>query len=215
MKKSGLFVVLEGVKGCGKSKLSHALETRLRERGMPLCLTREPGGTKLGEELRELLLQGRIEIGLETELLLMYSARVQHAAEVIEPALARGDLVLCDRYRDSSYAYQGSGRGLPWERIDRLEVALPPLPQPDLTLLLDLPPASGVRRNNIANKNSKDLRFGQLGEEFGERVRRGFLERARLAADRAVVIDADQPFEEVSRQAWAALEPLLAAFSHG
>ena len=211
MKKSGVFVVLEGVKGCGKSELSLTLEAKLRERGVPLCLTREPGGTELGESLRTLMLRSQIDIGREAELLLMYSARVQHAAAVINPALARGELVLCDRYRDSSYAYQGHGRGLTWEQIDRLEAALSPLPQPDLTILLDLAPASGVRRNNKANKSNWDRRFGQLSEDFGERVRRGFLERARAAADRTSVIDASQPFEEVSRQAWAALDPLLVA----
>ena len=212
MKRSGLFVVLEGVKGCGKSELSRTLELKLRARGIQPCMTREPGGTDLGESLRALMLQGHIAIGLEAELLLMYGARVQHAAEVIKPALARGEFVLCDRYRDSSYAYQGSGRGLPWEQIDRLEAALAPLPQPDLTILLDLAPASGARRNNKANKSSEDLRFGKLGDDFGERVRRGFLKRAQMTADRTALINGDRPFEEVSRRAWAALEPLLAEF---
>ena len=212
MKKSGLFVVLEGVKGCGKSELSRTLELKLRAQGIQPCMTREPGGTDLGESLRALMLQGHIAIGLEAELLLMYGARVQHAAEVIKPALARGEFVLCDRYRDSSYAYQGSGRGLPWEQIDRLEAALAPLPQPDLTILLDLAPASGARRNNKANKSSEDLRFGKLGDDFGERVRRGFIKRAQMTADRTAVINGDRPFEEVSRQAWAELEPLLAEF---
>ena len=212
MKSPGLFVVLEGVKGCGKSELSRTLESRLRERGIPLCLTREPGGTEFGESLRALMLQSQVSIRREAELLLMYSARIQHVAEVIQPGLARGEFVLCDRYRDSSYAYQGSGRGLPWRQIDRLEAVLSPLPRPDLTILLDLAPASGAQRNNKANKSSEDLRFGQLGEDFGERVRRGFVERARMMAERTSVIDADQPFEEVSRQAWAALKPLLAEF---
>ena len=212
MKKQGLFVVLEGIKGCGKSALSRALEPRLRERGIPFRMTREPGGTSLGESLRALMLRRRIEICSEAELLLMYSARIQHVAEVIEPALARGEFVLCDRYRDSSYAYQGSGRGLPWQRIELLEAALSPLPQPELTILLDLDPERGARRNDKANKSGKDLRFGQLGEDFGERVRRGYLERARTASDhRTSVIDAALPLEEVIHRVWALLEPLLAA----
>ncbi|SDP26461.1 dTMP kinase [Pseudomonas jinjuensis] len=202
---TGLFVTLEGPEGAGKSTNREYLAARLREKGVDVVLTREPGGTPLAERVRELLLAPSDEpMAADTELLLMFAARAQHIAQVIRPALARGAVVLCDRFTDATYAYQGSGRGLPVERIAELERFVLGDLRPDLTLLFDLPVEVGLAR--AAARGRLD-RFEQEGRAFFEAVRQTYLQRARADTARYRVIDATRPLDAVQ----AELDELLPA----
>lgn len=176
---TGLFVTLEGPEGAGKSTNRDYLAERLRERGIEVQLTREPGGTPLAERIRELLLAPSDEpMAADTELLLMFAARAQHIAGVIRPALARGAVVLCDRFTDATYAYQGGGRGLPEARIAALESFVQGGLRPDLTLVFDLPVEIGLAR--AAARGRLD-RFEQEDRRFFEAVRQTYLQRAAQA----------------------------------
>lgn len=176
---TGLFVTLEGPEGAGKSTNRDYLAERLRERGIEVQLTREPGGTPLAERIRELLLAPSDEpMAADTELLLMFAARAQHIAGVIRPALARGAVVLCDRFTDATYAYQGGGRGLPEARIAALESFVQGDLRPDLTLVFDLPVEIGLAR--AAARGRLD-RFEQEDRRFFEAVRQTYLQRAAQA----------------------------------
>ena len=203
---SGLFITLEGPEGAGKSTNREYLAELLIQAGIEVVLTREPGGTPLAERIRELLLAPDSEVmAVDTELLLMFAARAQHLAGVIRPALARGAVVLCDRFTDATYAYQGGGRGLAHERIAILEQFVQGDLRPDLTLVFDLPVEVGLAR---AAARGKLDRFEQEQQSFFEAVRQTYLARAAQAPERYRVLDAAQPLSEVQADL-AALCPIL------
>ena len=192
---TGLFITLEGPEGAGKSTNREYLAERLREQGIDVLLTREPGGTPLAERIRELLLDPSDEpMAADTELLLVFAARAQHLQQVIRPALARGCVVLCDRFTDATYAYQGGGRGLSVERIAQLEQFVQGELRPDLTLIFDLPVEIGLAR--AAARGRLD-RFEQEGRGFFEAVREAYLQRAAQAPQRYRVLDAGQSLAQV------------------
>ena len=198
MESRGLFITVEGGEGVGKSTNMSFLETHLCERGIDLVVTREPGGTALGEDVRELLLRPRPEpVTASAELLLMFAARAQHIHQVIEPALAAGRWVLCDRFTDATYAYQGGGRQLPVELIRELEQLVQGALRPDYTLLLDAPVSVGLSR---AGDRGQLDRFEQEELEFFERVRATYLQLARESSGRYRIVDASCPLVEVQQQ---------------
>lgn len=192
----GKFITFEGIDGAGKSTHISAVVELLRRRGHAVVSTREPGGTPLGEALRELLLHQAMH--LETEALLMFAARREHLAALIEPALARGDWVVCDRFSDATYAYQGGGRGLDKTKLAELEQWVHGDLQPDLTFLFDLPPA--VAGERIAAQGRQLDRFEQERADFHARVRQAYLDRAAQAPQRIAVINADQSLSEIRKQ---------------
>ncbi|MEE1869574.1 MULTISPECIES: dTMP kinase [Pseudomonas] len=203
---TGLFITLEGPEGAGKSTNREYLAERLRAQGLDVVLTREPGGTPLAERIRELLLAPSDEkMNADTELLLVFAARAQHLAEVIRPALARGAIVLCDRFTDATYAYQGGGRGLSLERIATLENFVQGALRPDLTLVFDLPVEIGLSR--AAARGRLD-RFEQEGQAFFEAVRQAYLARAQATPQQYKLIDAAQSLVQV-QQALDALMPQI------
>ena len=195
-KLPGKFITFEGIDGAGKSSHVDWLADWLRSRGLSVRVTREPGGTELGEKLRALLLNE--EMHLETETLLMFAARREHLAQLIEPALAAGEWVICDRFSDATYAYQGGGRGLDRHKFLALEQWVHGHRQPDLTLVFDLP--LEVARERIALANRHLDRFEQERAEFHLRVRLAYLERARQHPERMRVIDADQPIQKIREE---------------
>jgi len=204
---SGLFVTLEGPEGAGKSTNREYLAERLRANGVEVLLTREPGGTPLAERIRELLLAPSDEpMAADTELLLVFAARAQHLAEVIRPALARGCVVLCDRFTDATYAYQGGGRGLSTARIAELEAFVQGELRPQLTLIFDLPVEIGLSR--AAARGRLD-RFEQEGRGFFEAVRQAYLTRAAAVPARYRIVDAAQPLDAVQRALDGLLPELL------
>ncbi|WP_416638074.1 dTMP kinase [Pseudomonas sp. OHS18] len=204
---SGLFITLEGPEGAGKSTNREYLAARLREQGIDVLLTREPGGTPLAERVRELLLAPSDEtMASDTELLLMFAARAQHLAQVIVPALERGAVVLCDRFTDATYAYQGGGRGLDVARIAQLEDFVQGALRPDLTLVFDLPVEVGLAR--AAARGRLD-RFEQEGRAFFEAVRSTYLQRAKAEPARYRILDAAQSLAAVQRDLDALLPQLL------
>jgi dTMP kinase len=203
----GAFITLEGIDGAGKSTHLAWLEQFLKDRGVPVKMTREPGGTPLGEKLRELLLDRSQQLHPETETLLMFGARREHLAKVIAPALAAGSWVLCDRFTDATYAYQSGGSGVAWKKIELLEQWVQSGLQPDLTLLLDVSPEIGrLRTSRIKTPD----RFEQERADFYERVRTAYTRRATEAPQRVALIDAGAPVEQVQQNLRAALEKLLA-----
>ncbi|MDH1620344.1 dTMP kinase [Pseudomonas chengduensis] len=206
---TGLFITLEGPEGAGKSTNREYLAERLREHGLDVLLTREPGGTPLAERIRELLLDPSDEpMAADTELLLVFAARAQHLQQVIRPALARGCVVLCDRFTDATYAYQGGGRGLSIERIAQLEQFVQGELRPDLTLIFDLPVEVGLAR--AAARGRLD-RFEQEGRGFFEAVRQAYLQRAAQSPQRYRVLDAGQTLVQVQADIDALLPSLLEA----
>ena len=203
----GCFITLEGGEGVGKSTNLDFVRVHLTAAGKTVRVSREPGGTALGERIRELLLD-RHETGMaaDTELLLMFAARAQHLAEVIRPALERGEWVLCDRFTDATYAYQGDGRGLPAGRIAILEQWTQDGLRPDLTLLLDAP--LDVGHGRVGTRGGEADRFEREERAFFERVRARYLQTAREEPARCRVIDAARPLAEVQAQ----LREILDAF---
>jgi dTMP kinase len=191
----GKFITFEGIDGAGKSSHVNWLANVLRQRGLTVQVTREPGGTPLGEKLRELLLNEAMH--LETETLLMFAARREHIARVIEPALARGEWVVCDRFSDATWAYQGGGRGLDKAKFLALEHWVLEHLQPDLTLLFDLP--LEVARERIVLANRSLDRFEQERADFHERVRQAYLDRAQHFPQRVRVINADQALPSIQK----------------
>jgi dTMP kinase len=191
----GKFITFEGIDGAGKSSHVEWLAENLRARGLVVHVTREPGGTELGEKLRTLLLNEPMH--LETETLLMFAARREHLARLIEPALARGEWVICDRFSDATYAYQGGGRGLDRAKFLTLEHWVHEHLQPDLTLLFDLP--LDVARERIAVASRVLDRFEQERADFHERVRQAYLERAHTNPSRIRVIDANNTLESIRK----------------
>lgn len=206
---TGLFITLEGPEGAGKSTNREYLAERLREQGVDVLLTREPGGTPLAERIRELLLAPSDEpMAADTELLLVFAARAQHLQQVIRPALARGCVVLCDRFTDATYAYQGGGRGLSTARIAQLEQFVQGELRPDLTLIFDLPVEVGLAR--AAARGRLD-RFEQEQRSFFESVRHAYLARAEQSPPRYRVLDAGQSLAQVQADIDALLPSLLEA----
>ncbi len=190
----GKFITLEGIDGAGKSTHLRGLEKILGEKGKTVIVTREPGGTSVGEALRELLLDSNRAMHAETEALLMFAARREHLDKIILPALARGDWVISDRFTDASFAYQGGGRGLATQKLDKLEQWVQGEFQPDLTLYFDV--AVEVGRQRISAIKSAD-RFEKEQDEFFRRVREAYLERAHKFPQRIKVIDSNQPLDIV------------------
>lgn len=184
----GRFISFEGIDGAGKSTQHAWAVDYLRTQGHTVVATREPGGTPLGEKLRALLLSEPMH--LETEALLMFAARREHIAEVIEPALTRGEWVVCDRFVDASFAYQGGGRGLSWQKLETLAQWVLGGLQPDLTLIFDAPVAIAQQRLHAATANPD--RFEQEQSAFFERVRAAYLKIATENPDRVRLIDATQ-----------------------
>lgn len=205
--RRGKFITLEGGEGVGKSTNLRFITGWLRDRGVSFVQTREPGGTPLAEELRELLLRNRGEpVDPTAELLMVFAARAQHIARVIEPALAGGDWVICDRFTDATYAYQGGGRQLDRALIAQLERTVQGDLRPDRVLLFDLEPRVGLAR--AADTGAAD-RFEKEQLAFFQRVRAAYLERAGAAPARYAVIDAGRPLEQVQQQLRVELEQLL------
>ena len=191
----GRFITIEGGEGAGKTTHLTFMREFLEQAGCRVILTREPGGTPLGEEIRGLLLGHRHDgMTLAAETLLMFAARAEHVEKVIRPALASGCWVLCDRFTDATYAYQGGGRGVAPERITVLEEWAQGELRPDWTLLLDLPVAVGLAR---AGKRSAADRFERVDVAFFERVRAAYLERASRCPDRYRIVNADRSVEAV------------------
>jgi dTMP kinase len=198
------FITIEGGEGAGKSTAQRFITDRLTERGITTVQTREPGGTPLAEAIRETLLSVDGEAPVEmTELLLVFAARAQHLAKVIEPALSRGDWVLSDRFTDATYAYQGAARGLSTATILHLEQLVVGGRQPDKVLILDLPPEIGMTR---ARSRGELDRFEREDHDFYERVRAGYLARAEAMPERYSVIDAGQALPQVESALSAEIE---------
>jgi dTMP kinase len=189
------FITFEGMDGAGKSTHLAWFADALRQRGLDVVVTREPGGTPLGELLREILLNQPMGIG--TEAMLMFAARMEHIEQVIKPALRAGKWVISDRFSDASFAYQGGGRGLDWDKLNQLEQWVHPDLQPDLTLFFDLPVE--VAQQRLANNVSLD-RFEQEQADFFERVRAGYHKRLQQNPQRYVVIDAAQALDIVKHK---------------
>lgn len=209
----GVFITVEGSEGAGKSTNLEFIHRQLLEAQKEVVMTREPGGTPLGEAVRELLLGHRHDgMADDTELLLMFAARAEHLQQVIRPALAAGKWVLCDRFTDATYAYQGGGRGLPATRIEILENWVQGELRPDLTLILDLPVAQGMAR---AGQRSAPDRFEQQQIEFFERVRETYLTRARRSPERYRIIDAGQELPRVQEELARVIQHYLARQASG
>lgn len=200
----GRFISFEGIDGAGKSTQHAWLVEHLRRQGKTVVATREPGGTPLGEKLRALLLAEPMH--LETEALLMFAARREHVAQVIEPALARGEWVVCDRFVDASFAYQGGGRGLDWEKLRQLSLWVLGELHPDLTLIFDAPVEIAQKRLHAATANPD--RFEQEQAAFFERVRAAYLRIANENPQRVRLIDATQTPENINKT----LEVIIAAY---
>lgn len=188
------FITFEGVDGAGKSTHLEWFANALRQRGIDLLVTREPGGTPLGERLREILLNHPMHA--ETETLLMFAARREHVEQVIRPALQRGTWVISDRFSDASFAYQGGGRGVALDKLEQLEQWVHGDLQPDLTLLFDIP--IEVARQRLANNISLD-RFEQEQGAFFEKVRQAYLARSQKTPARFAVIHAEKTRDEVQK----------------
>ena len=203
----GFFLVLEGTEGVGKSTNIEFIKDYLRSKDVPLVLTREPGGTPMAEEIRELLLAPREEAVAETaELLLMFAARAQHLQEVILPALDEGQWVLSDRFTDATYAYQGGGRNMDNDKIKQLEILVQGEIRPDKIIILDLPVEEGLKR---ARQRADLDRFEQEEKAFFEKVRAAYHERAKADPDRYSIVDASQTLSEVQSSIQNVLDELL------
>jgi dTMP kinase len=191
----GKFITFEGIDGAGKSTHLAFVADLLRERGNSVVMTREPGGTPLGEKLREMLLHEKMH--LETEALLMFASRREHLAQVIEPALARGDWVISDRFTDATFAYQGGGRKLSFDKLEALEQWVHPALQPDLTFLFDVP--LDVARARLDATRDLD-KFEQEKAEFFAATRDAYLRRAAQFPERFRVIDSSRPIDAIRQE---------------
>lgn len=199
---TGIFITLEGGEGAGKTTHMATVARWFATRAYEVVTTREPGGTPLGERVRALLLDSALDMAADSELLLMFAARAEHIARVVRPALAAGKAVVCDRFIDASYAYQGEGRGIAHARIQALEQWTLAGLTPTLTLLFDVPVAEGMRR---ASARGAPDRFERERDDFQERVRAGYRARAAAEPARIVTLDASQPVAAVAQQIEAAL----------
>lgn len=207
----GIFVSVEGGEGAGKSSVIAAARATLDARGIPYRMTREPGGTPLAEALRALVLDpAHAGLTREAEVLMMFAARAQHVAEVIRPTLEAGTWVLCDRYTDASFAYQGGGRGVPVAALDWLEGFATGGLRPDRTILLDVDVDEGRRR--VASRGEDRDRMEREGDDFFDRVRRAYLARAAADPTRFRIVDATRPLAQVVANVVAELESLAAGW---
>jgi dTMP kinase len=207
IRSPGKFITLEGGEGVGKTTNLQYITQLLTSRGIDFVVTREPGGTRLAENIRTLLLgDHEEEVSEMTELLLIFAARAQHLSKVIMPALAAGKWVVSDRFTDATYAYQGGGRGLNEQTIAQLERIVQGDLRPDLTLVLDLAPEIGLER---ARKRAALDRFEREKLEFFSRVREAYRQRAMLEPKRCILIDASQPLDQVQHDILEALERVL------
>ena len=205
--KKGLFITLEGIEGAGKSTVVDFIEDFLTKEGHDVIKTREPGGTVIGEQIREILLKNEnYTLTYDTELLLVFSARAQHIQEVILPALSLGKIILCDRFTDASYAYQGGGRGIDASRINLLEKWVQGDLRPNLTLLFDLDVSIGMQRTK---KRSDADRFEQEEINFFEKIRNTYLERAKNEPQRFRIINSASSLENVKEQIVTILKDFL------
>lgn len=199
MMARGKFITFEGIDGAGKTTHLDWFRQRLDERiaasGRHVVMTREPGGTALGETLRGILLSQPMD--LETEALLMFASRREHLAQVIEPALARGDWVLSDRFSDATFAYQGGGRGLPRDKLEALERWVQGGFHPDLTVLFDVPTDTASERRSAARAPDK---FESESEAFFERTRAEYLRRAAESPERFVIVDSTEPIDTIRKR---------------
>ena len=204
MTQLGRFISFEGGEGAGKSTQARRLAAALEKRGISCLITREPGGSPGAEEIRKLLVNGEPGRwdGL-TETLLLYAARADHVARTIKPAMEEGRWVLCDRFADSSWAYQGAGRGIDRETVRRIESVAIGNFKPELTFVLDLPAEEGLKRANA--RASAESRFEQFDIGFHERLRQAFLDIARRSPDRCRVIDASADEDSVAEAIWKAV----------
>ena len=208
----GIFITLEGIDGTGKSTHARRLRDYLHKRGIATVLTRERGGTKVGEQIRRLLLNPKItRLSSLAELALMYAAREQHLEEVVRPALARGHVVISDRYNDASFAYQGYGRMLGAKTVRDMDRIICGRTQPDLTLLLDLDPQTALDRARKRNTRQrvKNTRFENDGLKFQKRVRNGYLALAQRQPRRIKLIEADGPVAEIEAEIRRIVDSLL------
>lgn len=204
---TGKFITIEGGEGAGKSTNIPFIESYLHDRGVELVFTREPGGTPLSERIREILLdKNETVMADDTELLLMFAARAQHLEQLIRPSLQEGKWVVCDRFTDATYAYQGGGRGVAIERIEQLENWVQGDLRPDLTIIFDLPVEVGMER--AGNRSDPD-RFEQENMDFFNRVRQCYLDRAAASPDRYAVIDASPDLQTVQASIKSVLDKLL------
>jgi dTMP kinase len=204
MTERARFITLEGGEGAGKSTQAKKLEAALASRGIASLLTREPGGSPGAEAIRKMLVQGqRDKWDPETETLLVFAARADHVARRIQPALDGGRWVICDRFIDSTYAYQGSGRGVPHEFIDHLASLVLRGFMPDLTLVLDIDPEAGLARTSArADGAREDARFERFGKSFHKQLRNAFREIASQHPERCVLVDASRPAGDVAETIW-------------
>ena len=204
---SGRFITLEGGEGAGKSTQIQVMRQYLADQGIDVVVTREPGGTATGESLRAIVLnKDNITIAPDTELLIMFAARAQHLEEVIKPALAAGKWVICDRFTDATYAYQGGGRGIPFERIATLESWTQGDLRPDKVFIFDVPVEVGLQR---AGARGQLDRFELEERSFLDRVRASYLQRAKMAPQSYVVIDGAQDVGRVRTSVISALSTML------
>ena len=208
-----LFITLEGVEGCGKSTQARLLARGLETEGYSCLLTREPGGTPIGQEIRQVILNPRHQqMSPETELGLYFSDRAQHLREVVWPAIAAGKIVVCDRFTDSTIAYQGYGRRLSLQKIRSLDRIMTGTYRPDMTFFLDLPLKVGLARARARNREEASLdegRFEAEEIEFHERVRAGYLKMVRREPERFIVVPAEENKNRVQKSIWTAVNTCI------
>jgi dTMP kinase len=194
----GLFISFEGIDGCGKSTQLALFSEELKKEGLDIIVTREPGGTRLSERIRSVILKGASAVDRRAELLLYLAARAQNVSEIILPALLSGKIVLCDRFSDSTLAYQGGGRGLPYSDIKPLDEFACSGLKPDITFLFDLPGTTAAKR--MAGSGRRKDRMEKEGRLFMEKVRKAYLKLAQASPERFAVIDARPGIDKVARE---------------
>ena len=204
----GYFITLEGADGVGKTTQIDLLETYLTSRGISVLKTREPGGTVFGEMLRKVLLESNVDCDQETELLVLFAARSEHIKSIIRPALLAGKWVLCDRFTDATFAYQGGGRGIPFTRIEELEEFVQRGFHPDLTFLLDIPLENAIERT-IKRDDVITDRFESLDIGFKKRVKEAYIDRQTTNPKRICLIDANRSIENIQIEIQKYVEPYL------
>jgi dTMP kinase len=208
----GLFITLEGVEGSGKTTQAAILGDALRKDGRRVTVTHEPGGTRVGEMIRAIFIDGEIALAVGAELLLVLADRAQHVREKLKPALDAGDIVISDRYSDSTTAYQGYGRGFDLKLLDELNRLASDGVIPDLTILLDVPVETGLKRTRARHKRNDAIaldRFESERAEFHGRVREGFLAIAKAHPERVIVINTERPKDVVSAEIRRAADDLI------
>ncbi len=207
----GCFITVEGIDGAGKTAATETIVSTIEEAGLSVISTREPGGTAVGEALRELVLSRDFEFEAETEILIIFASRAQHMREVILPNLEAGHWVLSDRFTDSTYAYQGAGRQIPFERIQQIEDWLLGGFKPSLTLLMDA--NTNIGRERVLNNEGSLDRFESMDQEFHRRVRHAYREIARLEPERVKCIDATETIEQVSFKTREILQNFISSYA--